>query len=274
MSNDAVYIDGVDLRELGVRPLADHENPGIAPTRDISMTIPGRNGAYDYGASLDVLFFNIQCVVPSTDRREMQEIIRKVKAVLLDSAGQPKTVKLIFGYEPDKFYWVRYSGSFPVNRISPVHGLLSLPLVAHDVQAHSVSSNTNVAWGSEDITFGNTTYKMGHSGDGRMTFTAPGTTAVTVAGDAVRPVLYVTGRGSNVQISIGGRTLILPNFTAGTRWVIDFGEYTVLRNNQLAIGEVGGPWMDMYLEPGMNDVTVTGTNLNMEVSFEFNDRFN
>src|SRR5690606_34917820 len=131
----------------------------------------------------------------------------------------------------------------------------------------STATNRNVTWGSETITFENDVYTLGHSGDGEKVFTAPGQTSVTVSGDTVRPVMFVEGSGSNVTISWGGRTLTLPNFT-NTKWIIDFKEYTVLRNGALALGDVGGRWMDMVLVKGQSDVIVTGTNLNMEISFE------
>lgn len=262
------------MKDIGFILLAGFQHPLLGESRDITMSVPGRNGVYDYGATLGTISFDLPLGTVQKNAMDIQRAFRRLKSFLVDSFGRPRTFRLTFSYEPDKYYNVRYSGSLPTEREFARIGRLNLPLTCFEGFARSTATNRNVTWGSESITFENDIYLLGHSGDGQKTFTSSGMTSVTVAGDAVRPTLYIEGRGNNVQISWGGQTLILPNFPASTKWVIDFAEYTVLRNNQLAIGEIGGPWMDMYLEPGMNDITVSGSNLDMEISFEFNDRFN
>lgn len=131
--------------ELGLRLLEDNDDPILPPTRDYTMNIPGKHGAWDFGADLEPKQFMLPCafVADGTtyerpSERELQRYVRKLSTHLLDRYGCPKTLKLIMHREPDKFYYVRYSGSLSIERILYQSvGFFTLPLTAFDPYAYA-----------------------------------------------------------------------------------------------------------------------------------------
>lgn len=273
-NNGAIYIDDIDMRQFGFKPTYNHSNPAIAPTKDITMAIAGKNGAYHYGSYLEAIPFNFECKVPSANLMDQQNKIRKLKGILLDGEGKPKQVRLRFGYEPDKYYNVVYSGTLDIDRNNPYLAAFTVPMVAYDTNAYSVSSNKDVKWGSEDVFFSNSTYVFGHSGDGEMVFTSPGSTTIFVAGDTVKPIIKVRGTANNFSINFNGYVIGIKNFINSTI-VIDLQEFVVLKNNVLALDQIiGNDWLSAKLDSGVNTISISGTNMNIELNVEFNDRFN
>ena len=114
----------------------ESERPIAPNTRDSTMVIDGKAGAWDFGAERDVLSFNLQCGAIRKDRAALQQTVRALSAHLFDARGRPRTMKLTFEYEPEKWYYVRYSGSLPINRIVGV-GEFTLPLTAFDPDAYA-----------------------------------------------------------------------------------------------------------------------------------------
>src|SRR5690606_9428265 len=154
-----------------------------------------------------------------------------------------------FGYEPDKYYNVRYSGFVPIERLLRTSQFV-LPLVCYEGFANSVVKNDEITWGSTVLTF-NAPYTFGHAGDGEKTFTSPGTTSVNVAGASITPIIHIIGTGTNVAISFGGKTINLGTFT-NTTWEIDLGKFEATKDGISALGIINelnpdGAWLDMKL---------------------------
>ena len=150
-------------------------------------------------------------------------------------------------------------------------GRFSIPLICYDGHALSVAMNDEVTWGSTVIPFASD-YTMGHMGVGTKTFTSSGSTIINVTGDNIRPILHVTGSGTNVSVKWGDKTLTLGTLTNAT-WAIDLKEFEVTRNGVNAMHLIKGDWLNMELEQGDNTVTVNGSGLNLTVSFQFRDLF-
>jgi len=270
MMND-VYFDEIEIRDLGVRMIDALEHPVAQNTRDKITTIPGTVGAYDYGADLDVIPFLLPLEVRGSDRLEVQMRARQFKSILIGDDGKPKTFKLRFGYEPDKYYNVRYSGSIPIERLV-FKGQFDLPLICYDGFAQSIVKNDEITWGSTVLTFASYSYTYGHQGDGAKTFTSSGSTIVTVTGNNLRPIIHVSGTGYNVSIGWDGKAMNLGSFTNAT-WEIDLGEFEVTKDGQNAIDIIKGDWLDMELENGETTINVSGSGLNLDLRFEFRDRY-
>src|SRR5690554_1055511 len=124
------------FKELGLRVRQDSQNPFLSQTRDIIYTIPGRHGAYDFGAELESREFSLECDVVAKDPVYVQKKAREFTSHLLDKRGKPKTLKLVTDVDPDKFYWVRYAGDMPADRLYHI-GRFTLPLTAHDPYAYA-----------------------------------------------------------------------------------------------------------------------------------------
>lgn len=265
-----VFFNGVEINDFNVYLLEGHEHPLLASTRDRYTSIPGVAGAYDYGADLDPIPFNLPLGTHGRNRSEVQYRARKFKTLILDGNGKPKTFQLKFGYEPDKYYNVRYSGQVPIDRLIRL-GSFNLPLVCYEGFAHSVVKNDEITWGSNVLTF-TAPYTFGHRGDGSKTFTSSGTTNITVTGNDLRPVVHVSGSGNNVKISWNGKTMDLGSFL-NANWVIDLQEFEVTKNGINALNDIKGDWLDMELQQGENIINVMGSGLNLTFKVEFRDRY-
>jgi phage-related protein len=130
-----ITLDGHTLDYFGLIPLKGHDNPTPA-TRDKSLVIPGKHGAWDFGADMDVIQFNFPMAFNEIDRTATQKRIREFVSFLLDSKGKPRTFTLAFDYEPEKYYYVRYSGQIKPERLFGL-GTFDLPLTAFDPTAYA-----------------------------------------------------------------------------------------------------------------------------------------
>ena len=271
MSEYAVYFDDIHVKELGIRMRTGHEHPLLAGTRDRITSIPGVAGAYDYGSDLEPIPFDLPFSAYEETPIKLQQVLKSIKSILLDKRGKPRTFKLKFGYEADRYYNVRYESGVPIERLIGGMGRFNIPLICYDGHALSVAMNDEVTWGSTVIPFASD-YQMGHMGDGAKIFTSSDSTIINVTGDNIRPILHVTGSGTNVSIKWGGKTLTLGTLT-NTTWAIDLKEFEVTKDGLNAMHLIKGDWLNMELEQGDNQVTVNGSGLSLTVSFQFRDLF-
>lgn len=271
-SEYAVYIDDVNIEKLGLRMRKGHEHPLTGGTLDRFISIPGKHGVYDYGADLEALQITLPLTIREDRPINLQTKLSDLKRILLDGKGKTRTFKLSFGYEPDRYYLVRLTGSVPLERYFKGYGRFDLPLIAPDPRSYSTTKNDEVVWGSETITFESEVYTYGHSGDGAKTFTTPGSTFVTVSGANVKPIFRLKGYGTNVSVACGEKSLSLGSFIT-SNWLIDLNEYVVLKNGINALHLIKGNWIGMELTQGDNKIDVSGIGLHLDFSVEFNDRY-
>lgn len=231
----SLTIDGKHISELNLQLLRDHQNPAAPSTRDNVMTIPGMHGAYDFGASLGAREFNLPVHLKLKNEYEtLSSAIRKVMAVFIDPYGKPKTVKLIFDYEPDKYYMVRYSGNIPINRLFSM-GKFELPLTAYDPHAYA-NSNAYDPKDKQDydkglqydsgIVYPNTQgfkwlYPLHYSGVFNYSYYAT-PFKVIVKGRCKNPKITNLNTGAWVQIS--------ETFNDSDQFIIDAKTWTVVKN--------------------------------------------
>src|SRR6185312_12680163 len=117
-----------------------------------SVTVPGRHGAYDFGAYFEPREFALNCVFRRQGYDDLKRQIRALNRLFVDQFGRPKTVKLRFGDEVDKYYNVRITEGISVDRVAE-RGFFTLSLTAFDPYAYSTVTADEILWGSEDITF-------------------------------------------------------------------------------------------------------------------------
>ena len=142
----SIKLGGKTAEELNIRVLIDTQEPILPDTRDRILTIPGRHGAYDFGADLEPRKFELKCaLLGATSPSDLQKKVRALAAHLIDENGRPRTLELIFDTEPEKKYYVRYAGSLPIERIVAL-GLFTLPLVAYDPYAYSALDAYDVTY--------------------------------------------------------------------------------------------------------------------------------
>ncbi|PEU05249.1 phage tail protein [Bacillus cereus] len=237
--------------------------------RDNSIVIPGKHGSYNFGSCLQPLDFLISCMFEKQESyTELAYKIRDLKKLFIDKYGRPKKVKLRFESEPDKFYYVEYSGKVPIERAAR-RGRFSLPLRAYDPHAYSVvDTSDDVLWGDDipfmsDITLG--------VGDYSHAVTAPTTLQIENAGMlVVRPVIEITGSASAFTLTANGKSFSFATFS-NAHFLIDSEHYAVMKDNQNYLFNMTGDFIE--LEPGVNSVSISGSNLNLNISFEFKAKY-
>ena len=184
-----VWIDDVLLQEeFEADVLLNSEEPALPALRNLSVTVPGRHGAYDFGAYFEPREFTLNIVFKRQDYPNLKRDIRKLNRLLVDDFARPRTLKLRFGDEVDKYYNVRVTQAIPVERAAE-RGFITLGLTAFDPYAYSMVMADEVVWGSEIITFEyNYLLGMGGTGGG-FKVTSPQTIPIYVDGESLRPII-------------------------------------------------------------------------------------
>ena len=264
-----VWIDDYLLQDEGIIALLPSEEPALPSMRNISVPVLGRHGAYDFGGYMEPREFNLRCVFPRQSYTDLKRQMRAFNRRLVDEYGRPKTVKLRFGDEIDKYYNVRLTEGVPVERATE-RGFLSIRLTAFDPYAYSTVMADEVVWGSEVVTFEwNYLLGMGGTGGG-FTVTRPQTIPIYVDGEALRPVIEIDGSANGLTISSNGKSFKLPNFTA-TKWIIDGENYVVKRNGNEDLSALTGDFIELL--HGDNNVAITGTAMNFELTIKYRDKY-
>lgn len=267
------FINGTDFAEYGVRVLAGSQHDALPETRDRTITVPGRHGAYDFGADLGVRQFELKCaLIDATDPADLQQKLRLLTAELTDAYGRPKTFELSFSEEPEKHYRVRYSGRVAVDRIYKL-GLFSLPLTAYDPASYAGMNaydplvqpqyDSGFEYGGENM-YANTVsfnwaYPKHYSGFRNYSeYTTP--VAMEIYGSVSNP--------SVTNLNTGER-LMLPSITNATLTVgLD---KTVLVNGSNALDDYLGDFI--IATPGNVSLLFEGENPNCQVTYEWKHKF-
>jgi len=135
MINGGFTLGGVPAKELGIIMIGTSKRPILPPTVDRTISIPGRNGAWDFGADVGTRPFNLDCALIEQNAVALQMAIERLAALMVDRYGKPRTLELTFDTRPDRHYQVRYSGSLEIDRIIGL-GRFTLPLVAFEPYAY------------------------------------------------------------------------------------------------------------------------------------------
>lgn len=257
--------------ELNIELLRSTQRRILPDTRDIVLTIPGRPGAYDFGGEFGPRLIELECVFLGTaSSAGLQALARNLATHLIDIYGKPKTLKLVFDDEPDKYYNVRYTGSLSMQQIVKA-GRFTLPLVAYDPFAYSVDE---VSWAS--------VIASGTS----ITLTNPGTAAAPVrfrlvgSGEGLYELYPALSLGacpdialsanSNPRIVINDELQLMYNgvLDVDDELVVDTGTFTATKNGQSVVGDIEGNWI--LLEPGTSTLQYFddgGCEVYLEVQF-------
>jgi predicted phage tail component-like protein len=267
----SLTIDGKKLSELKLALLPGFQHPAAPPVRDYTVSIPGRPGAYYFGSDIDPLEFNLPLIIkPQEDRYKLAAAIRKMVAAFIDPYGKPKEVKLIYDYEPDKYYLARYSGSMPIDRYFRM-GKFELPLIAYDPHAYSILESTkelhwndSILWMS-DIPF--------NSKKTSYTVNSPQRLAINNFGTmVVRPMIEIRGSADNFALTINNEKFSFGTL-ANAFLLIDAEKYAVMKDGKNFLFQINGDLEKLILKPGMNLSIISGTKMNLKIDFKFNPKY-
>lgn len=260
MANSDVFIDDIRLQDLGITVRLNSQEPMLPDLRPNTIAIPGRHGAYDFGAFFDAREFLLDCVFKRQDYAELKSQIRHFVRLFVDDYGRPKSVKLRFGDEPDKYYDVKLRAGVPIDRLAGF-GTFTLPLVAHDPTAKFIVTSDQITMDADIPILSDLLWETGLND---RTITAPTTfTVVNNGTTAIRFSYKVVGSGTNVTLSANGKAFSLGTFS-GKTIEVDGEQYTVKVGGVTDLTMTGGDFIELL--PGINSVKVSGSNLNITVS--------
>src|SRR5690625_1732005 len=264
-----VWIDDYLLQDEGITVLLSTEEPALPSIRNISVSVPGRHGAYDFGGYLEPREFSLRVVFPRQSYSDLKRQIRRFNRLFIDEYGRPKTVTLRFGDEVDKEYYIRLTQGIPVERTAE-RGFITIGLTAFDPYAYSQVNASEVTWGSEVVTF-EWTYLLGMDGTGGgRTITRPQTIPAYVDGEALRPIIEIDGKANGLTVSANGKTFSLPDFSA-TKWIIDGENFVVKRNGVEDLNALEGDFIGLI--NGDNSVEISGGSLDFEIAIKYRDKY-
>jgi len=262
--NGGFTLDGISAKELNIIMGHDSERPIAPPTVDRFLSIPGVNGILDFGSDVGARQLNLNCHVISKDYRTLQQASERIASVLLDGYGKPKQLKLVFDVNPDRYFLVRYSGSLSINRLFG-YGRFTLPLiVVGNPFGHSIDSSDSITWGSS-VTWGSS-IRWGDAWSYRVT--GAGSVEINNWGTMiVKPIIELSGSLTNIAIACNGKTFGYNAPLASETLTINNNRMTVTKGSQNVLKHMTGDFIE--LKAGINELSIMGTNLNLDVSFKF-----
>lgn len=263
--NGGFTLGGKTANELGIIMTRSSQRPMLAPTVDRLLSIPGRNGQWDFGADLGARMFGLECVILPQRYADLQISIDRLAMHLLDAFGRPRTMQLILDASPDRFYSVRYSGDLPIERLASM-GQFTLPLLAADPHAYSLTGSDGVILDSYIPL--DSYIRL----DDAWSFAVNGAGAYEVnnwGGLAIFPEIIIAGSATTISISTNGKTFIYSDLT-GTL-TVDGNRMTVKKDGVNVMVGMTGDFL--HLLPGINEVTISGVGLNCQVSFNFKSKY-
>lgn len=259
-------LGGKRADELGLVMLRQSQRPVLPGTTDRTLQIPGRHGAWDFGAELGPRLFNLEVAFIERNTVALQRKVSELAAFLVDAYGRPRTMELIFTAQPDRRYFVRYSGTLPIERISGL-GRFTLPLIAYDPFAYletdpildsDILLDSDIRLDGEVYTFETVT------GIVEDTIKYVGTIADS-------PQITVIGSFDSLSITVGEKTFGFTQSVNNQTLVINGRTMTVTLDGANALQYMTGDFVEFM--PGENEVIITGSGLNCDVSISLEPKF-
>lgn len=262
-----VWLGDKSFKDLNMVLLKGSQHPILPESVDRSLYIAGRNGLYDLGADLGAKAFELSCAFVNLQSAvSLQQSIRMLAKHITDDRGKPRTFELKFDTEPDKFYYARYSGNLPIERLVE-YGEFTLPLVAYDPVAYQTELSTEITWDSM-ISMDNDSITY----DDTFSFTINENDQVQVnnAGIETSPIISLLGSWDSLNISSNGKTFVYNNPFSGSL-IIDNEKMIVKAGTASMLKNVSGDFIE--LKNGMNTVSFSGTDIDVSVSFIFRNKY-
>lgn len=258
----------VRLEEFGFRVLMEHNVAHTASISTTAQSIPGRVGLIPVKQQV-----GSKAVSMSLRRLDRDEITANYETdrlldVLFDDLYQPRPLKIIMDYDKDKYMNVYVSGDLESVRRSIISEM-PLSFVAYDPQRYSIVHADEVTWGSTEITFESTTYTYGHKGvDSSFNIKGAATKNIDVIGLALQPTISIWGKATNLVITNQGKKITVGTF-ANKLWEIDCEKYIAYQDGV----EKMIPMDKFLLRKGVNNIQFSGTDMDIDVTIKFRDRW-
>lgn len=239
-------------------------NPLLPKKRFSEETVLGRDGSYKFENNYNDKVISIRCILLEKDlflrRQKMREI-----ANWLSGEGE-----LIFDYEPDKFYKAKVFNQID-NSIQYSADEFTVTFNVYPI-AYSTYINEHVTLDDDIILYSDLLLSQlqNHfevSSDFHGTITNIGTYEAL-------PIIEIDGTATNIVIGVGDRQFGISNVTQKT--YVDCDNmicYTVdVQGKKInKLKDFSGEFIE--LKSGVNNLSIEGSNLNVDVFFNFRNAY-
>lgn len=252
--------------DFGLIVVMDHVNPSQADFDYSTLHIPGLSGVLDYGTEIKE---KSGITVPLNGLKKSEiEITGTLNAInkfFFDEFKQPRFIKTVFDYEPNKYVWLKIASNFSLSRKTVIREF-SIHFVQHDDNKYSIAEADEIVWGSTEIDF-TADYLLGNTGSGASKKKITGNTTINpfLEGLALQPYIEMNGTGTDIKITCGSYVLNVGNFANQTIGIDTENDVKYVDGVESSFG-MG----DFYFVPGL-PVQITGRNMNFELTVHYRD---
>ncbi len=261
------FDDDKTLADFNMAVLKGYEKSLMPSITGNTTNVPGKIGAWDHGDELGTLSdtYGIASLTQNPLQRERD--IAAFYRYITDDFGYPRELKIILSIEPHLYFTAKLIKPKAPKRYNSGADF-ELSVIATNPRKYSRFKQDEIRWGSTEINF-TFPYQLGHRGtENNISVTKPTELAVHIDGYSLKPVIMVGGTGTNVIITNKGQSILLGSFTSAN-WKIDCSNYVVIKNGV----EQFIDFDEFILFSGDNQVTISGSNLNLTLSIEYRDEY-
>lgn len=261
MSRYGVTFNGKNSKDLGL--IMKSDNRQLLPsTKDRYVDIPTMNGTHLFSDGLQDRFIDIQFGVIEDSLHDIRRKARDIARWLFTR----KRVQLIFDDEPDKFYMAKVANQLDLEeqitktgRFTVTFRCLPLAQLIEDATNYTLDSEIQL---DNDVMLGD---------EYSFSITQPTTVELNNFGsDEVKPIIRVIGSFSTLSITVDGVTFQYNQAFSG-ELEINNEKYIVKSGTTNKIRATNGEFIT--LQEGINQIEISGSNLNCEVVFVFKPQY-
>ena len=254
-----IRLDNKKPKDFGLIFLTEHYHPMTPEMRTKTLSIPGMAGEWDFGSEWGPRPFTLPFGIIEHDNFARQRKLNTFVAFLLDAYGRPRPIKLYFDYEPDKYYEVKLAAKIDPSRLRH-SARFDVQFTAHDPFKKYAVPSDEIIMDSDIPIMSDILWDTGLND---RTITAPETFEIINNGSLAIPFAFrIDGSGENVSLTANGKRMTLGTFANKT---IDIrSNYEVQVDGVTDLTATNGVFLELL--PGVNRISVSGSNLNLNIS--------
>ncbi|UQZ76855.1 hypothetical protein C2I17_21190 [Niallia circulans] len=261
-------LDNYTFQDFGLIEEFGHVHPSTPEFSDKTISIPGRPGLLSFGTEIGAKQFTFSLKVFVRDRFERQRRKNNFVAFLFDAYRQPRTFKLTLDYEPDKYYWAKVGGQITPEMLA-VMDQFELTVVANDPTKYFLLD-------ADEIRMGSHIPILSHVRPARHYFSITGNQTIKLINDgslAVRPRISISGTATSLTVrnTRNGQSFSMNNITSNKPVIVEGERYLVTEGGVDTFSKLTGKFLDLL--PGDNDIAISGSNLDLTISFKYKSQF-
>lgn len=256
------------FEDFGLICEVGHNHPMNAEIEEKTIEIPGRVGAWNFGSEIRRKPFSWPIGYIETDKMALQHKLNQFVDFLFNEFAQPRQIKIVFDYEPDKYYLVKCNGQLIPERLVNA-GRFNLPMVADNPNKQFIALSDEVTWDSDIPIISDITWLYGlHD----FEIKSPQTIEVHNDGNLiVRPKILISGSASSLTLTLNGESFSFGQLSQPIE--IDAEKYLVIVNGIEKLNAMTGRIEKLYYLPGLNKIRVDGSGLNLTMSIKFRNQY-